>query len=305
MLISLVATALASTAAVQAAPDGPVPQQVVRRIAAPKPKATIVGERVSLPITYTAGLPTITAMVGGKSVKLGFDTGAPGPLRLSEPLAQSMALQQIGEMRTSDPSGKNPTGRPLYKLGEFSLGDMVVKDWLATTVPIRPGKLETLDGIIGLSAFEGFVVTIDYASNMLTIAKGSLPAANGKSSFAYPNDSIPTVPLVVDGKPIDAHVDTGNIAAALFVPPEFASALPNAAQAKKVGQARTVSQTIDISEIPVSSVSVGTLSLKVPAIRYPSVVPFGTLGSPALTGVVVKVDPASKIVQLEAGRAKG
>lgn len=305
MTFSLLALTFSTAAALQAQAAPPSPQQVVRRIPAQAPKATVIGDTVTLPITYTAGLPTIAVSIAGKAYKLGFDTGAPGPLRLSEAVTQALGLTQIGELRASDPSGVNPSSRPLFKIAEFQLGSVKVKDWLATTLPLRPGKLDTLDGIIGLSAFDGYVVTIDYAANQLTIAKGKLPAADGKQRFAYDGDPIPTVPMTVDGKAIKAHVDTGNVAAALFVPADFAASLPQAGAAKKVGQAKTVSQVIDVSEIPVGSVSVGDLKLNVPAVRYPAVVPFGTLGSSALTGIVLKVDPASKIVQLERSAAKG
>ncbi len=219
----LIAFLLAASAVVQAQPApadaGPVPVQRVRRQA--PPPAKVIGDSAVIQLDLSSDIPVFAAEVGGKKVKLAFDTGARGPLRLSDPLAQELGLLQVGEARTTDPSGRNPVNMALYSLNSAKIGGLEISDWIATGGPVRTGKLAGLDGIIGLGAFNGFVVTLNYASGQLEIRRGSLPPADGKTIFEYRDDPIPNLPLKVDGKIVNAHLDTGNIAGPVIVPEQL------------------------------------------------------------------------------------
>lgn len=297
----MIATLIAIAAVVQNEPAASAPpgQMVVRRQGPAAPKVT--GDFAVVQLDLSADIPAFSAEVGGKTVKLAFDTGAPGPLRLTDSVASGLGLSKIGEARASDPSGRNPIILPIYSLASAKIGGLEIRDWDATGSPPRAGKLAAFDGIIGLSAFHGFVVTLDYASSQLEIRRGSLPPADGKTIFKYQGDPIPNLPLTIDGKTMNAHLDTGNSAGPVIVPEQFAKALANYNQAKVVGRARTVSNEMVLSAFDVAvAPSVGAVTLNTRQVVFPSVAGLANIGSKALKGMVVRIDPANGLVQLEA-----
>jgi hypothetical protein len=247
----------------------------------------------------TAGLPTISVMVNGKrAFKIGFDTGAPGGPHMTVRLADALGLEPIGEAQASDPSGKNPIAVKIYRFDRAVFGTVTVEGWIGTAAPVRPGKLESIDGIVGLDAFAGYIVTVDYAAGQIRLDRGALPPADGKQVFAY-EDIIPVVPLTIEGRTIDAHIDTGNIGAALIIPESFAAGLSRKAEARPAGIARTVSNTINMFTMPLEGgVRIGAITLSVTDVRYPSVIEMANIGSPAFAGRVLRVDPANRRVTI-------
>lgn len=297
----IVAALLLASAAFQAVSQ-PAPQaatpMVVRR--GPPPPDSVSGDRVSLPMTLTAGLPTIDVTINGKGpFKFGFDTGAPGGPHLTDRLTDALGLSPFGEARASDPSGKNPIPVKLYRLDSAAFGPISVNGWVATAQPVRRGRLESLDGLVGLDAFAGYVVTLDFAGGRLSIEKGALPAADGKRIFAY-DGPIPSIPVVVEGQTVQAHLDTGNVRFPLIVPEAVALKLAQKDKSRPIGQARTVSNTIDMHAVPLTGdATVGAVALAAREAGYPSIIDKANIGSLALTGKILRVDPANKRIAIE------
>lgn len=264
----------------------------------PAPPA-VSGETTVLPLEFTAGLPTVTASIAGRQVRLGIDTGAPGAAHLTDSLVAELGLSKLGDAKMSDPSGRNATVVPMFALPALTLGGLEIRDWRATAAPARSGKLESLDGIIGISAFRGYVVTIDYAGRQLRIARGALPQADGKTVFAYGNQPIPRVPLTIEDRTVTAHIDTGNVAAPVIVPTSFAQKLDRRSEARFTGNGRTVSNRISMQGFPINGAAkVGSVKLSAVDVTYPSVINMANIGSKALTGLVLQVDPANGRVSL-------
>ncbi|HEX6217812.1 MAG TPA: hypothetical protein VFZ35_00885 [Sphingomicrobium sp.] len=290
--------ALLILAAAQAAAQ-PVPQVMHR--APPPPK--ISGADSCLPLKFIDNMPVIEAAIGARKVSLGFDTGAPGGPLLQPAIIGELNLPQVGEARMTDPSMRNVLSVPIHALRGLKVGNLTVEEWNATARPHRESRrFADPDGIIGLTAFAGYVVTIDYPSGRMLISKGRLPEPDGKSSFKF-DGPIPRVPLTIDGKTIDAHLDTGNARYSLILPESFASGLPGHANRFPIGIARTINNSFNLMAQPVREAKVGELPLYAGTAAYPGPSPVrGNIGSPLLKDMIVKVDPANGIVALE--RAK-
>ncbi|MDB5691027.1 MAG: hypothetical protein JWO81_90 [Alphaproteobacteria bacterium] len=290
------ALALALLADAPAAPPPAAPAMVHH---GPPPPDSVTGDHASLPMTFTAGLPTIAVTIDGKGpFKVGVDTGAMGGVHMTDRLAAALGLTPFGEARASDPSGLNPVAVKLYRLDDFKLGGVEVKGWVSSAAPSRPGKLESLDAIVGIGAFAGYVVTIDYAGARFAIDRGALPPPDGQHVFGY-DDVLPVVPLSVEGHSIRAHLDTGNVRFPVIVPAGFAEALAHHAEARSIGQAHTVSNVIDMFAMPVDgAVQVGAASVGANEVGYPSIIDMANIGSLALGRMVVRVDPANKRISL-------
>lgn len=268
----------------------------------PRHPHDVTGPGAILLMTLTRGMPTLELMIDGKGpFHVAFDTGAPEGPDLSERVVQALGLQRSGQAVTGDPSGKNDAVAPLYRIGDLAFGAVHARGWDATA-GAAPAGLEAIDAVVGLGAFDGYVVTLDYAAGRFTLARGALPAADGKHVFAYRGD-IPHVPLTIEGRTIDAHLDTGNIAHGVIVPTAVAKGLKRTAQTRLIGEARTVSNTMKIFSTPVDGpLRVGSTQLNATDVAYPALIPLANVGSLALTGAVVQIDPAHHRVALRAGQ---
>ncbi len=261
----------------------------------PSPPDAVDGEASDLPMTLTGGVPTLEVQINGKGpFRLTFDTGAPGGPHLSERLASALGLQPYGQAMIGDPSGRNATPVKLYRLESVAFGAISARGWLATAAPPRRGKIESSDGVVGLGAFAGFVVTIDYPRARFGVRRGALPPPDGRSVFSYEGQMAPAAPLTLEGRTILAHVDTGNSVDGVIVPAAFAEGLRRKGEATAAGLAHTVSNTVQMYSVPVEGqVRVGSTPLAVSAVEYPSIIPVANIGSPALAQAVVEVDPAN------------
>lgn len=269
--------------------------QTIRRMGPPPPAVT--GDHASIPLEFTAGLPTFSATIGGKPFKLGFDTGAPGGAHLTDRVVEALHLQPVGEALAGDPSGKNLVRLKLYPVDDLELGPVKISKWVGTAEPVISGKLATVDGLIGLGAFDGFVVTLDYAGGRLLLDRGALPDPDGKNIFAY-DDVMPVVPLTIEGKTLQAHLDTGNISMPLIVPEDFANQLSRKAEARAFGVAHTISNTIQMKAIPIAGAAlVGDVPISASEIGFPSVINRANVGSLALGNLTIRIDPKNRRVQ--------
>jgi hypothetical protein len=277
---------LIAGAALAAQPQAPQPV-LVRRQA---PQAVVHGADTCLPLQMSGALPVITASLGGNSLKLGFDTGAPGGPHINNAILDRLKLTL-----------QNPISVGIFEVKDLKLGGFTIESWQATGNTPRPDRLGEPDGIIGLDAFAGYVVTIDYPGSRILISKGRLPEANNRTSFHY-EGSIPRVPLSIEGKSIEAHLDTGNGRYALILPEAFASQLSGHAGRFPIGIARTVNNKFDLMAQPIGEAKVGDVPLFAGTAAFPAPAARGNIGSLLLRDFVVKVDPANAIVSLE--RAK-
>jgi hypothetical protein len=252
-------------------------------------------------MTFTAGLPTLEVEINGKGpFKIGFDTGAPGGPHLTTRLAGELGLEPVGEAMVSDPSGRNGLSMKLYRLDSVAFGGVTAKGWVGSALPPRPGKTETLDGVVGLDAFSGYVVTIDYPRAQFSLRRGALPRADGKTIFSYEGMMGPSAPLTVEGRTIAADIDTGNTVSGVVVPRSFVDGLRHRGEAKASGVAHTASSTIEMFSLPIDGVAqVGATPLAVSVVAYPSIIPVANIGSLALTQTIIQVDPANHRISLK------
>lgn len=291
---SLVACSLALAATAVAAQPTP-------RMHDPGPPAAMTGKAVQVPLTFTYGMPTIEVTVNGKGpFHVGFDTGAMGGLHIAAAAAERVGLRPVGEALATDPSGKNPQHIPIFGEAQVGLGDRSFAAFATGAPQMQPGKLDTLDGIAGLGLFGGALVTIDYGRARLTVEPGSLPEPDGRTVFAYAGP-LPVLKVSLEGRAIEAHLDTGNIRAPVIVTSDFADGLAGKAAATPAGVAHTVSSAIPMFAVKLNGApTIGDLPLPVTEAQYPSIAPIGNVGSLALQGLIVRVDTLHRRVQVVA-----
>lgn len=274
------------------------PSQQMHVMSQPAP-APMTGPALSIPISFTAAMPTFEAMVNGKGpFRLGFDTGAMGGVHIAAAAADRAGLSVVGQAMATDPSGRNPQPIKLYGPAQVEVAGRTFSAMANESPAFAGSKLATLDGIAGLGLFGGGLVTIDYGKARITVAPGALPPPDGRNIFAY-QGQLPRLTVQVDGRPVEAHLDTGNIRAAIIVPEAFADQLAGRAAATEAGVAHTVSSAIPMFAVKLTSTPrIGDTPLAVTEAQYPSVATIGNVGSLALQGLVVRIDTVNRRVQV-------
>jgi len=127
------------------------------------------------------GMPTIELMVDGQGPFLfGIDTGAQGESRIDSSLVEKLGLKSTGQIRETDPSGRNPQTADTVKLDSVSIGGLRFTDVTAASRNFKnsPRPLK-VDGILGLSLFAEYLTTLDFPAKQLRIDRGELPKADG------------------------------------------------------------------------------------------------------------------------------
>lgn len=277
------------------AEDAPQPQpqpQLVRR-GPPPPQATGDAARVALAVT--AGLPVIEATVNGKGpFKFAVDTGASGQVHVSDALASKLALTKVGEARAADGSGKNVRHVPLVGIDTIAIGGVSFGGVTGAVTNPRNG---VIDGVIGMGLLPDYVLTIDYPGKTLGLDKGELPAADGKHVFEYQPGRVIVIPVKVGDVETPTHLDTGNARHPFIVAADIVPKLATRGEARSIGQAHTISNTVDMFAVDVTAqVRVGEVILPIKEISYPTVAPGGNLGTLGLLGVVLRVDQKNRRV---------
>jgi len=251
----------------------------------------------AVPLTSAGHLLAVEAKVNGKGpYKFAIDSGAAGPMRISPEVAKALGLEQIGETRAGDPSGKNVETRPIMRVDSLDIGPAHFTTLRATTAPTLGGALAS-DGVIGLSIFAGSTVTLDYPKSELRVSHEALPE-KGEHVVPYTTEhGIPVIEVDVAGTPIKVDVDTGS-PALLSVPSSWASKFPLGEQ-KVVGRGRTSVNEFEIKAAELKGdLRVAGFAAAGPRIDIVDLFPVANLGSKFFRDYAVTFDTVNKRMAL-------
>jgi predicted aspartyl protease len=266
---------------------------------APFPEPASHGDRADAPFDLSSRMATVDVMINGQGpFRLGVDTGADGYADLTPEVAKRLNLKVQGKMTMSDPTGRNPVSIPTYAVRSLAIGGVSFSNIIVTGFGTLPGQGEKVDGILGIDLFKTYLLTLDYAHGRFQLERGALPAADGKTVLDYRADGgLIELPLNVGGKTVVSHLDTGHISAAIAVPKAVVDTLTLADTPRKLGTARTVSNSFDVYGATLSTpVMVGSTPLTA-QIEWPTLAEHANIGSGALAGVTLRIDQRNHRVE--------
>lgn len=166
---------------------------------------------ITLPIERSDGYIIMPIELEGKKLRLLFDTGGGSDITINQSVADALKLTKLANSEVYGVSGKEAAG--IYLASRLKIGGQTFGP-----IPVESVKnsVGPFDGILGVSAFDHFVISVDLEHNKMTLTRGktaaSPPAAPGNRSFALPFHYVETdilIPIAVDDKPAWALVDTG------------------------------------------------------------------------------------------------
>ncbi len=172
----------------------------------------------SMPVERQESYVILPIKVDGRDFHVLFDTGGGFELTLDRKAVARLNLQPISNSVVRGVSGAEPT--KLYKAEQMTVGDQTFQ-----SIPIEEigNEIGPFDGIFGVTNLDHYAVTIDFAANRLTLARGKDAAAPEPEAgnrlltipFHYLGGDI-FVPVKVEGRSVWAVIDTGADAEAIL-----------------------------------------------------------------------------------------
>jgi hypothetical protein len=262
-----------------AAPTNPHP-------AHPTPHAMQAESVIAL--DTTGPRPAVTLALNGAEYHAIFDTGATNTVVNIE-RAGALGLANEGPLAPPFDRAHASTGYQTTLRGA-SVGGYALP---TLSVPVLPSPLPDVAAIISPNAFSGSLLSLDLEEGELRIQPKGAAAIPAGESYPYgaPPFALPTIPVVIGGQRIAAHLDTGSPVALIF-PMTYASQFSLAEELEQIGVARSHfgQQPIYRGQIE-GVIRVGPLELSNPEVRFTDAVPNANVGTALLRRLVIVLDP--------------
>jgi hypothetical protein len=214
---------------------------------------------------------------------------------------EKLKLRSSGQVQATDGSGRNPQTVETVKLDSIAIGSLRFADVSAGSRNFKnsPRPLK-VHGILGLSLFSEYLVTLDFPGKVLRIAQGELPKADGAEILDYENErGVPLVELSVGNTKINAHLDSGNNIGAFVLPTAFVEKLTRASEPVVVGRARSASGDMEIKQVQIREmVRLGRHEFPDATITFPALSDIGNVGAKILAQFAVTFDQQHQRIRL-------
>jgi Aspartyl protease len=267
---------------------------------------SIVGQSsrsTNLSIEFEGSMPRVKAMINGKGpFQFTLDTGARMQAAVNSTVITQLKLQPNGQVRVSDPSGRNPKLFDTVVLDSISLGDVEFRNVPAVSQEPRMGPNDSgADGVLGLSLFSEYLLTLDYPCKQLNLSHGGLPMTDGAAVLAYENSEVtPVVEITIGNTKMKAHIDSGNMVGSFNLPTTLVEKLHLTSQPITIGRVRTVSDEIEMKEARLSdNIKMGSFVFSQPTITFPSIAGEVNIGLKTLREFSITFDQKNKRVKFE------
>lgn len=254
---------------------------------------------IEIPFTMDRNLILIKAKVNGKKeYNFVYDTGTTG-LVLSEALVKERKLKITGTTTIQSPNSVEPDQVNTVVVPKLSLSDFEIKNLDGVAVPPQQIFSPNASGIIGLSAFKGNLVTIDFKNSKLILTKGKLDISDEKV-VKVDLSKVPEGYVKVNGEEILAHFDCGGPEAISF-PMEWKSKLKLKSEPVLFAKARTPGGEVEIYKSQlIGTISFGSIELKDPSITLVTG-GFGAInfGSPFFQKYTTTIDMVNRLMRFD------
>ena len=163
-----------------------------------------------VPCTGTGPL-LLEVTLGGKPLRLMFDSALPGDGRIDEEVAKELGLPSAGIYPTDADGG----GIPLVKGEKLEFGGQTfdtVSFWSLPLGAMKQPADQRIDGAIGWQLLKGRVYTVDYANRRIILDDEPLKDASAPGVAALVADEqSPSIPVSLGGVEARATLNSGNM----------------------------------------------------------------------------------------------
>ena len=258
-------------------------------------------QAIELPMRLVNGMPAVEVFVNGQGpFVFRIDTGGAGQARVDAAVVKQLNLPQVGEARGGD-GGGGSVAMAVVKLDSLKLGSLEFKNVEALSRDYNRTGGERVDGILCFGLFTDCLFTLDYPARKVILGRGALVEADGRRIFPFTQtNGIPSIKLDLAGTQIEAHIDSGNVAAGFMLAQEHAAKLEMSGEPVTVGRARTVNREFEIKEATLAGeIRLGAYRFPSPVIRFAEVFPHANLGVAVLREFALTFDQKNRRVRWE------
>jgi hypothetical protein len=224
---------------------------------------------IEIPFTMDRNLILIRASINNQAENTYvFDTGTQGVV-LNKTIVAQYHLTGKGVTRTGSPN--DPIGVEAKNIDIPSMNINGFTDKKIQGIEVDDQNIFSPNavGIIGISFFNGNLVTIDYKESKLIITKGALKA-DDTSVFKVDISQVIETSIKVNDQLLAAHIDSGGPEALSF-PLEWKDKLKLKSEPVRFAKARTPSGEVDIYRTQLEgTIQIGSIMLKDPKITMVS-----------------------------------
>jgi Aspartyl protease len=254
---------------------------------------------IEIPFTMDRNLMLVKAKVNNKKeYSFVYDAGTPG-FMLSETLVKESKLKVTGITSIQSPNSAQPDKVNTVAVQAIKLNGFEVLNPAAVAVPPQQIFSPNASGMMGLSAFKGYLVTIDFKNSKLILTKGQLNISD-KAVIKVDLAQVPQTNVNVNGVEMLAHFDCGGPEHMSF-PLEWKSKLKLKAEPALFARGMTPTGEIEIYKAQlVGTISFGSIELKDPFITmvtggFPAI----SFGSPFFQKYKPTFDMNNQLMRLE------
>jgi hypothetical protein len=250
-----------------------------------------------IPLEVGRGISVTGIVNGHQQARFCLDTGLGGAPVISAVLAAHLGLKSTGEDSISDPSGISPPVKVNQsQLESLAIGDTVFTH-VALTIQSNGPLMRDCEGVLGLSLFANYLLTLDLRRSRLSLEQGHLSAVDaGVMPFTL-DHGIPTVKIRIGSRLLSAHIDT--MAPGLSIPTAMAASIKMDEAPVVIGKGRSVNGDFDITGAAIDDdIVLANYTFHQSFVEFNSRFPSANIGLSVLRNFTLRFDLANGLVEL-------
>ncbi|MGA2560644.1 MAG: retropepsin-like aspartic protease, partial [Terracidiphilus sp.] len=236
----------------------------------------------SAPMAERFGKPYVMVSINGHGpYRFIIDTGTGADAFISPELADQLHLPTVAEVVVRDPSGQGGQRVGLVTLDTVELAGIAFHDIRAIRHTIT-GEAGTCQGLLGFTLFRNYLLTLDFPRRQVILAQGALQEDGARSvlPFHMP-DGVPVTSLRVNGRQVDAQLDSGG--GGLTLPEELAAHMRWEIAPVVFASGQTMATRFEMKAAKLGSdVTVGRYTFTHPVVEIHPAFPLVNFGSPPM-----------------------
>lgn len=266
--------------------------------------ADLVSAVHSAPMVERYGKPYVMVMVNGKGpFRFVIDTGTGADAFVSPELADELGLPAAGQVQVNDPSGQGGSKVPLVMIQSLRVAGVEFTGIKAA----RHNLLEEagqVQGLLGFTLFRDYLLTLDFPNRQVTLASGRLSPDGESNVFAFRMPyGVPISTLHIDGKPVEAQLDSGG--GGLTLPVSVAARLRYEIEPVVFASAESLSTRFEMKAARLASdVQLGAYTFAHSFVEIHPAFPLVNFGSPPMQNFAITFDQQSLLVRFVATRKR-
>jgi hypothetical protein len=254
---------------------------------------------VEIPFTLDHHLIVIKGKLGKENnneYDFIFDTGATG-IYIWDSIAKRQAYTEVGKVKEISPEGNDMGEHTIININNLYFKNLFIK-LDATLMPKEEIFSPTAIGVVGLSAFDGYVVTIDYKRKKILLKRGALKKA--KDVISLNESQILEGNILLNGNIVPAHFDCG-APSYISIPIAMKDKCKLLTEPKIIGKARTVGGEMDILAAQFDgTILIGSIKLIDPKIEFVTAnFPAVNIGFRFFNTYKISMDIKNKLMKIE------